>query len=189
MTAQYSLFLDPLQSAVNAREIETTTRDRVFVPLAKAPFHWFASGHKSWELRRRGRQYTQKHLVPGRRVELRLGYSDRSAALWGRIAEVLEADSLSQFFDAVDFKEVIPEAVSRAEAMETAAGILGADAFPVIGFCVSRRIRSLNFHYTRTVMYRWCGQEKSDQLSARAFERSKAHSPIWSPARTGCACS
>jgi ASC-1-like (ASCH) protein len=134
MTAQYSFFLDPLKSAVNARETETKTRDRVFVPLAKAPFRWFASGHKSWELRRRGRQYTQKHLIPGRRVELRCGYSDKRAALWGRISEVREAESLSQFFDAVDFREVIPEAASRAEAMETAADILGEDTFPVIGF-------------------------------------------------------
>jgi ASC-1-like (ASCH) protein len=134
MTAQFNLFHDPLQSTANAHEVETTTRNRMFVPLANAPFRWFASGNKRWELRRRGRQYTQKHLIPGRRVELRRGYSDKTAALWGNITEVREADNLSQFFDAVDFREVMPEAASRAEAMKTAAEILGEDTFPVIGF-------------------------------------------------------
>ena len=130
MTAQYNLFRDSFQSAVNVRDAETMTRDRVFVPLAKGPFRWFASGHKRWELRRRGRQYTQKHLIPGRRVELRRGYSDKNAALWGRITDVCEADSLSQFFDVVDFREVIPEATTRAEAIKTAGEILGEDTFP-----------------------------------------------------------
>jgi ASC-1-like (ASCH) protein len=114
----------------------TCKEDRVFVPLASAPFWWFASGLKRWELRRRGRQYTQKYLVPGRRVELRRGYADKNVALWGQIAEVREADSLSNFFDAVDFKEVIPEATSREEAERTAAQILGATDSPVIGFRV-----------------------------------------------------
>jgi ASCH domain len=134
MTAQYSLFRDPLEREANAHASEKAKPDRLFVPLANAPFCWFASGQKRWELRRLGRQYTRKHLIPGRRVELRRGYSDKTAALWGRIAEVLEAENLSRFFDVVDFRDVIPEAASRAEAVSTAAQILRHDNVRVIGF-------------------------------------------------------
>src|ERR1700722_2803593 len=111
--------------------------DRVFVPLSSAPFRWFSSGAKSWELRRHGRQYTRKHLTPGRRVELRRGYTDKNTALWGRIEEVQEADTLSEFFNRVDFREVIPEASSRSEAEDTAIKIIGGGYVPVIGFRVA----------------------------------------------------
>jgi ASC-1-like (ASCH) protein len=110
--------------------------DRLFVPLATEPFRWFASGRKQWELRRLGRQYTPKHVMPGRRVELRKGYVDKSAALWGTVTEICEADGITEFFDVVDFREVIPEAADRQEAEETAARILGSESAPVIGFRV-----------------------------------------------------
>jgi ASC-1-like (ASCH) protein len=111
--------------------------DRVFVPLSSAPFRWFSSGAKRWELRRHGRQYTRKHLTPGRRVELRRGYTNKHTALWGRIEEVREADTLSEFFNRVDFREVIPEARSRLEAEDTATKIIGGGHVPVIGFRVA----------------------------------------------------
>jgi len=83
-----------------------------------------------------GRQYTPKHLVPGRRVELRRGYSDKSAAVWGTLAEILEAQDVDHFFDAVDFRKVIPEASDRETAIRTAVEILGDKEAPVIGFRV-----------------------------------------------------
>jgi hypothetical protein len=106
------------------------------VPLASGPFRWFASGRKDWELRRLGRQYTPKHLVPGRRVELRKGYSDKAATVWGTLAEIIEAQGIAQFFDEVDFRKVIPDASDRDEALRTAAQILGSEKAPVIGFRV-----------------------------------------------------
>lgn len=110
--------------------------DRLFVPLADGPFRWFASGEKSWELRRLGRQYTPKHLAPGRRVELRRGYSNTTSVLWGRISDVREAPGIEAFFELVDYRKVVPTAKSRAEAVQMATDILGAKDDRVIGFAV-----------------------------------------------------
>jgi hypothetical protein len=111
--------------------------DRLFVPLASEPFRWFASGRKHWELRRLGRQYTPRHLLPGRRVELRRGYLDKVSALWGTLAAIHEAPSIASFFDAIDFREVIPEATDREDAVRIATQILGPRESPVIGFRVA----------------------------------------------------
>src|SRR5262245_24971523 len=89
--------------------------DRLFVPLAKQPFAWFRSGQKKWELRRFGRQYTRKHVRVGRLVELRRGYKGPDA-LWGEILDVVEANSVDDFYNKVHFKEVIPVANSREHA-------------------------------------------------------------------------
>jgi ASC-1-like (ASCH) protein len=97
---------------------------RLFVPLSSLPFEWFASGLKRWELRRRRKQFTEKHVVPGRQVELRRGYSNPSQALWGKIVEVKTANSLREFFDCVPFKEVVPTCVTIDEAIGFAAAIL-----------------------------------------------------------------
>jgi len=110
--------------------------DRIFVPLATEPYRWFASGRKHWELRRLGRQYTPRHLIPGRRVELRRGYCDKHTALWGTLTETCEAPNIAHFFDAVDFRKVVPEASNRQEAVRIAAAILGDGESPVIGFRV-----------------------------------------------------
>lgn len=96
---------------------------RAFVPLAAAPFHWFEGGHKKWELRRYGRQYTERHIWPGKRVELRHGYrSGRS--LWGNVTDIYSAPTMSEFFTEVDYKAVIPNAASRDEACRIAKQIL-----------------------------------------------------------------
>lgn len=99
--------------------------DRLFVPLASKPYQWFKSGQKQWELRRYGRQYTEKHVRPQRQVELRLGYSDPNQALWGTIIKVETAESLEDFFDRVPFKQVIPNAQNLDEAIATIEKILG----------------------------------------------------------------
>jgi len=98
--------------------------DRLFVPLATAPFEWFQSGHKRWELRRYGRQYTEKHVRPGRSVELRRGYSDATNALWGTVVRTVKAESLQQLFQQVPFDSVIPPAHNQAEAISMCASIL-----------------------------------------------------------------
>ncbi len=117
----------------------TTTRraalpQRLFVPLASEPFDWFADGSKRWELRRYGRQYTEKHLRVGRRVELRRGYG-HGRSLWGVITRVHRAPSLEDFLRTVDYREVLPTAESMDAARQRASEILrtsGTDA--VIGF-------------------------------------------------------
>lgn len=132
---------------------------RLFVPLSDQPFRWFASGKKRWELRRLGRQYTRKHLVPGRRVELRRGYSDKATALWGTIEGVISSRNLTEFFDTVDFHLVIPDANSREEAIMRANAILGTQenvGCPVIGFqvevdpTVTLPLDARYFHLVRT---------------------------------------
>jgi hypothetical protein len=115
-------------------------QDRLFVPLNAEAFGWFASGGKLWELRKFGRQYTEKHVRPGRRVELRRGYSDARQAIWGRIKSVHRADSLVEFFDHVPYRLVIPTAVDCDEAIAAASEILRIETdrpAPVIGFEVA----------------------------------------------------
>ncbi len=123
-----------------SRRLSPPTLDRLFVPLASAPFAWFQSGKKRWELRRHGRQYTSDHVCPGRAVELRRGYSDPDQALWGIVADVHKAGSLEAFFRRVPRREVLPEAGSYAQAFADACRILGivdAAATPVLGFQVA----------------------------------------------------
>lgn len=104
-----------------------TERTRLFVPLAKDPFDWFQSGKKEWEIRFWGRQYTDRHVYIGRRVELRRGYSDPDASIWGFIADVKVAESLCELFNEVDFARAIPSAKSEFEAITICANILRVD--------------------------------------------------------------
>lgn len=123
-----------------SERLNSNRPDRLFVPLATEPYHWFLSGAKRWELRRKGRQYTGRHVRIGRRVELRRGYSSAKDALWGVIDDIAEAESIRAFFKRVPFSEVIPFALSEEEAASMAASILGIDpdaSQGVIGFRVS----------------------------------------------------
>jgi hypothetical protein len=119
----------PLQS-----QSAVTKRERLFVPIGAQPFAWFSSGKKRWEMRRYGRQYTDKHVVPGRIVELRRGYNSQDS-LWGRIGRVVRAQNLSRFFEAVPYGEVIPIASSLQDAINIADAFVGADdSVSIIGF-------------------------------------------------------
>lgn len=57
--------------------------DRLFVPVTSEVFGWWASGRKTWELRRAAPRWSPTHVYDGRSVEIRRGYSGDS--LWGRI--------------------------------------------------------------------------------------------------------
>lgn len=122
-----------------SNEPSKLSSDRLFVPLSSDPFAWFSSGKKTWELRKRGRQYTCSHVRRGRDVELRRGYTDAESALWGEIIDVIEADSIEAFFKCVHWHAVLPESGSLDEAIADACRILnigkGEDA-PVLGFKV-----------------------------------------------------
>jgi ASC-1-like (ASCH) protein len=96
------------------------------VPLATEPFRWFESGKKKWELRKYGKQYTEKNIFSGREVELRRGYNTTDS-LWGRLGEVLVVDSLEDLFLKVDFEKIIPVAASHEEAIKRCLEILRPD--------------------------------------------------------------
>lgn len=115
---------------------------RLFVPLSNGPYSWFQSGMKKWELRKYGRQYTEKHVYVGRAVELRRGYSNPMDALWGEIEMVEFSNNLISFFDVIDFALVIPTATSKQEALSLAASILNIQVDQprkLIGFKVKIR--------------------------------------------------
>ena len=96
--------------------------DRLFVPLNTGPFEDFQHNGKTYELRGYGRQYTEKHVYAGRKVELRKGYSGQS--LWGMIGNV-ESGGLEQVLRKVGFKKIVPNAKSKAEAVKEICEILG----------------------------------------------------------------
>jgi hypothetical protein len=124
-----------------AMEGDSSTR-RLFVPLASEPFRWFTEGQKQWELRKYGRQYTERHVWVGRRIELRRGYSSKES-LWGVIMETVHTANVRDFFGKVNYKIVIPAAQSEVEAIEMAERILGISSgtdIPVLGFRVEIEI-------------------------------------------------
>jgi len=111
---------------------------RVFVPLSREPFLWFEGGNKQWELRKYGRQYTERHVRVGRRIELRHGYRSKRS-LWGVITAIIRAGSIRDFFDLVDYRIVIPTAESREDAIHIAEKILRIPEkteIPVLAFRV-----------------------------------------------------
>jgi len=118
-------------------EMANDPRERLFVPLSTEPFVWFKEGRKKWELRKYGRQYTEKHVHPGRPVELRCGYGARNNALWGTIVAVKKTRGLKEFFSLVPFASVIPKARTQPEAERIVREILrlsSDDSETLIGF-------------------------------------------------------
>lgn len=97
--------------------------NRLFVPLAKEPFLWFSQDIKCWELRKYGRQYTEKNVYINRLVELRLGYNS-SQSIWGKIAEVYIFNTLEELFNSIDIKQVLPKTRDIKEAIYFAKRIL-----------------------------------------------------------------
>lgn len=114
-----------------------TKLDRLFVPLSTAPFLWYEEGKKTWEIRYYGRQYTEKHVYPGRKVELRFGYSNPKKAIWGEIKQVLTARSIDDMLDTISYKEIIPVAENKTDALIRIKNILGNKKYSVIAFRVS----------------------------------------------------
>jgi len=78
---------------------------RLFVPLSSQPFEQFERGYKEYEVRKYGRQFTEKHVFSGRRVELRKGYSGPS--FWGVVGDV-HIGALEDIIAAVDYRKVEP---------------------------------------------------------------------------------
>lgn len=98
--------------------------NRLFVPLRADAFRWFESGTKRYELRRLGRQYSERLVVEGRPVELRFGYSGKS--LRGRIGLVLMGESIRMMLSNVGYKTVVPPASNLDDAVRIAEDFVGA---------------------------------------------------------------
>jgi hypothetical protein len=88
---------------------------RLFVPLSTEPFEWFSSQGKQWEVRRNKGSFRADRLTPGRRVELRRGYTGDS--LWGTLTETVRASSAADLFDVICYKTAVPSANSQSEAI------------------------------------------------------------------------
>jgi hypothetical protein len=123
-------------STTGLRRIELENvhnNDRLFVPISREPFHWFDSGEKLWELRRYGRQYTEKYIRTGRKVELRRGYKSEHA-LWGRVGKIVISDTLAGIFTTIPYKQIIPTAYSLENAIEIALQFVGPTSTLLIAF-------------------------------------------------------
>ncbi len=97
----------------------------LLVALPPETFRWFAEGGRRWEVRRYGREFIERFVFTGRAVELRRGRRP-DEALKGVIARVILADDLPALFDQIAYRDVVPEATSLEEAIETAGAPRGA---------------------------------------------------------------
>lgn len=87
---------------------------RLFVPLCTEPFLDFKLRGKQYEVRACGsRQYTERNVYPGKKVEFRKGYSGES--LHGSISDVI-VGTLDDIFSQVDYRLVEPRSESREDA-------------------------------------------------------------------------
>jgi len=88
--------------------------EKLFVPLKTEFFLDFQDRGKEYELRKYGRNFTERNVYPGRRVLLRNGYSGK-AELWGTVGRVV-IGSLESIFREVDYKLIEPRAKTINEA-------------------------------------------------------------------------
>jgi len=108
-------------------------KERLFVPLSKQPYLDFSLNGKEVEIRKYGRNFTEKTVFSGRRIELRLGYSGKSA-IWGNIEEVI-VGSLDDIFKHYELANVEPGANSKEDAISENIQLLGpSDKY--IGFSI-----------------------------------------------------
>ena len=80
--------------------------DRLFVPMCTRQFRSFQNRGKTWEVRRRGRQWTKQFVRQGRTVELRCGYGKTNKVLWGTIGLVYDVSSIDELFENVPFEKL-----------------------------------------------------------------------------------
>lgn len=118
--------------------------DRLFVPLKTQAYSMFATGGKLWELRRRRGRFNEQQVHIGRRVELRRGYAARVPPLWGTISDVVIAQDLQELFVRIPYREVLPDAVSKQEAMDLARKLMGIGEYDSNGLIAFR----INFEST-----------------------------------------
>jgi len=105
---------------------------RLFVPLTVLAFEDFRDNGKRVEIRRDAGRYAMCHLIPGRAVELRRGYSGPS--LWGEIIEA-RMGTLDEVIGAYDLCIVEPCSLNVAAAVLENRALLG-DAPGYVAFKV-----------------------------------------------------
>lgn len=96
--------------------------DRLFVPLNTEPFRWYEAGEKDVELRGVNANFNFDTVQPGRRAELRHGYSGDS--LWGEIGEVWSVPAIGLVPHHVDHWRIVPE-VDTPTFIDRAHDLLG----------------------------------------------------------------
>ena len=97
---------------------------RLFVPLSKDAFYDFRDRGKAVEIRKYGRNFTEKTVFPGRAVELRLGYSGNES-IWGVIGQVV-IGSMELIFEEFELHRVEPRFTSVDEAIKDNIDLLGS---------------------------------------------------------------
>jgi ASC-1-like (ASCH) protein len=97
------------------------------VSLTPESYRWFAEGAKTWEVRRHGKDFTEREIFPGRKIELRRGHRPEDA-LKGVIARVAVADDLPSLLDQIPYAAIIPEVGSVDEALAILRRLVGAAA-------------------------------------------------------------
>ncbi len=98
----------------------------LFIPLNKAPYGLFCDGRKTYELRRLGGQWTEKHVWMGRRATLSYGYGKRFRR-GGMVMDVKIADSVAHMFTRLPYKFVLPTADAKIDAIVHAENMLFAN--------------------------------------------------------------
>lgn len=96
---------------------------RLFVPLKTVHYLAFESGKKDIELRGINDQFNPDTVVPGRRVELRRGYSTDDS-IWGTIRNVWQFDDATQIPETIDHERIRPDS-TEAEFLDSVDDLLG----------------------------------------------------------------
>lgn len=100
-----------------------TSPDRLFVPLARDPFDDFLERGKRVETRKYSPNFNMDTVFPGRKVELRLGYSGK-LSLWGNVGLTV-VGSLDEIFSVFDLRVTHPRFETIEEAIVDIERILG----------------------------------------------------------------
>lgn len=108
--------------------------DRLFVPLETEHYLNFENGLKDTELRGYSDRFNMRTVVPGRKVELRRGYSTPDS-LYGRIGHVRVFEHISNISEKMDHTRILPG--STREEFEVSAKELLSDYNLYIAFSVS----------------------------------------------------
>lgn len=86
-----------------------TGSDRLFVPLKGEHYRAFEAGEKDIELRGINDQFNPDTVTPGRRVELRRGYSTPDS-LWGTIGRPVHIiNDYGYIADLLDHQRILPD--------------------------------------------------------------------------------
>ncbi len=96
----------------------------LFVPLKGIHYDAFANGKKTFELRRYGRQWTEKNIYFGRNVTISYGYG-KQCRLHGFIDGPFVFDNVELAFKKHHWSRILPFAGSLEKALDQAYKFVG----------------------------------------------------------------